>query len=316
MADEPHPTAQELIALADAAPVPGNNGLTPTGARDRFEQLTADLSVEPVETVETYPIPGPEANPEGIPVRVYEPTADPPYPLLVYYHGGGFTVGSLDTHDNVCAALTNRADCLTVSVDYRLAPEHPFPAALEDCYAALEWAADFADDLDADADRLAVAGDSAGGTLSAAVALMARDLDGPDLVHQGLIYPATASSATHEFPSYEENAEGYFLEMDAMEWYYDNYIQSPVHAQNPYASPLVADDLADLPPATVITAGFDPLRDEGRAYAERLADAGVDTDHLHYEEMIHGFVSLPEFIPRGADATDDLAERLAEAFGA
>jgi len=298
--------------MADSAPVPPSNGLAPGAARARLENIMGDLPVEPVANTENYAITGPAGD---VPVRVYEPDADPPYPVLVYYHGGGFMVGSLDTHDNVCAALTNRADCLTVSVDYRLAPEHPFPAGLEDAYAAVQWAEAFATKINGDPDRIAVAGDSAGGNLSAAVALMVRDQGGPDLAHQGLIYPGTASPALHEFDSYEENAEGYFLETETVEWYYDNYVQSPGHVHNAYASPLLAGDLSDLPGATVITAGFDPIRDEGIAYAEALAADGVDVDHHHYEDMIHAFVSLPEAIPAGKDALDELGANLAAAFG-
>jgi len=311
MADELHPEAQALLATAEQLPVPPTYALSVESARDRLEELIADQPVEDVAHTEEFSIPGPETD---LPVRVYEPDADPPYPVLVYLHGGGWTVGDIDTHDNVCAALTNRADCLTVSVDYRLAPEDPFPAAVEDSYAVVEWVAEHGDRLNADTDRLAVAGDSAGGNLTAAVTLMARDHGGPEIAYQGLIYPAVASPEIHEFDSYEENAEGYLLETASAEWYYDQYVQSPVHARNEYLAPLLAEDLSGLPPATVITAGFDPIRDEGIEYAERLADAGVAVEHRHYEGMIHAFVSLPAVLSRGADALDELGADLAAAF--
>ncbi|MFT4880626.1 MAG: acetyl esterase [Salinirussus sp.] len=315
MADRPDPAAQEVIEMSEAVPVPPSNGLSAESARQRLEDIMGDLPAEEVANTEEYSIAGPEATDRDLPLRVYEPDVEPPYPVLVYYHGGGFIAGSLDTHDNICAALTNRAGCLTVSVDYRLSPEHPFPAGLEDAYRAVEWATAFGEKLNGDPDRVAVAGDSAGGNLAAAVSLLARDQGGPDLTYQGLIYPGTASPVLHDIPSHEENAEGYFLETETVEFYYENYVQSPAHVRNAYASPLLADDLSGLAPATVITAGFDPIRDEGVRYADRLAEDGVETEHLHYEEMIHAFVSLPTAVPQGEDALDELGGHLAEAFG-
>ena len=315
MADRPDPAAQEVIEMSEAVPVPPSNGLSAESARQRLEDIMGDLPAEEVANTEEYSIAGPEATDRDLPLRVYEPDVEPPYPVLVYYHGGGFMAGSLDTHDNICAALTNRAGCLTVSVDYRLSPEHPFPAGLEDAYRAVEWATAFGEKLNGDPVRVAVAGDSAGGNLAAAVSLLARDQGGPDLTYQGLIYPGTASPVLHDIPSHDENAEGYFLETETVEFYYENYVQSPAHVRNAYASPLLADDLSGLAPATVITAGFDPIRDEGVRYADRLAEDGVETEHLHYEEMIHAFVSLPTAVPQGEDALDELGEHLAEAFG-
>ena len=315
MADRPDPAAQEVIEMSEAVPVPPSNGLSAESARQRLEDIMGDLPVEDVENTEEYSIAGPETTDRDLPLRVYEPDVEPPYPILVYYHGGGFMVGGLDTHDNICAALTNRAECLTVSVDYRLSPDHPFPAGLEDAYRAVEWAKTFGEKLNGDPDRLAVAGDSAGGNLAAAVSLLARDQGGPALDYQGLIYPGTASPVLHDIPSHEENAEGYFLETETVEFYYENYVQSPAHVRNAYASPLLAGDLSGLAPATVITAGFDPIRDEGIRYADRLSEDGVETEHLHYEEMIHAFVSLPTAIPQGEDALDQLGGHLAGAFG-
>ena len=315
MADEPHPACQAVIEETERLPVPSSDGLSPESARDRLENIMGALPAEDVAATHDYAIPGPETTDRAIPVRIYEPDADPPYPLLLFYHGGGFMTGSLDTHDNICAALTNRADCLTVSVDYRLAPEDPFPAAVEDAYAALQWAVEYADKLNADPGRVAVAGDSAGGNLSAATTLVARDQGGPAIDYQGLLYPGTASPVVHSLDSHTENAEGYFLEMETVEFYYHSYVQSPAHVRNAYASPLLADDLGDLPPATVVTAGFDPIRDEGIAYAEKLAAAGVEVTHDHYPDAIHAFASLPNAIPMGQEALDELGADLAAAFG-
>ena len=311
MAEQPTQQAQALIEEADAGVRPPVDGLSVESARQRLDELFTPQPTEPVATIENYSFPGPATD---VPVRVYEPEADGPYPILLYFHGGGWVVGSLDTHDTICAALTNRADCLTVSVDYRLAPEHPFPAALEDAYAAVKWAAEYGDRLNADPDRLAVAGDSAGGNLAAAVTLLARDRDGPDIDHQALIYPAVASPAVHDFDSYEENGEGYLLELAGSQWYIDKYVDSPIDLRNEYFAPLLVNDLSEVPPATVITAGFDLLRDEGKAYADRLADAGVDVSYTNYEEMIHTFVSLPDVFPESEAALDEIGERLAAAF--
>jgi acetyl esterase len=280
-------------------------------ARERLSELFAPQPTEPVASIENFSFSGPESD---VPVRVYEPDAEGPHPVLLYFHGGGWVVGGLDTHDSVCAALTNRVDCLTISVDYRLAPEHPFPAGLEDCYAALEWVTEYGRRINGDPDRVAVAGDSAGGNLAAAVSLLARDRDGPDIAHQALVYPAVASPAVHDFDSYEENGEGYLLELAGSRWYIDTYLGSPIHLRNEYFAPLLAADLSELPPATVVTAGFDPHRDEGIAYADRLSEAGVDVSHTNYEEMIHAFVNFPEFFPESDEALGEVGARLRASF--
>jgi acetyl esterase len=311
MAEEPDQAVQAVIEQANDRLVPPAQALAPTSARDRLERIFASQPVEDVGTVEEVTIPGPGGE---LPIRLYEPDAEPPYPLLLYLHGGGFVGGSLDTHDNVCAALTNRADCLTVAVDYRLAPEHPFPAALEDAYATLEWLDRHGHHLTADTDRIAVGGDSAGGNLAAATTLLARDHDGPELAHQVLLYPALASHAVHEFPSWTENAEGYLLEWEGTRWYYDQYVDSEVHWHNPLLAPLLAEDLSGLPPATVVTAGFDLHRDEGQAYAKRLASSGVSVEDRRYPGMIHSFVSLCSVIPTGEEAIEAIADDLRASF--
>ncbi len=309
------PQVRQLLDLLDQQRAPPTYGVSVETARDQLDELFSMLDPEPVGDVQDLDIPGP-AGP--IPVRVYAPEDEPDDSpgVFVTFHGGGWVLGDLDTHDPFCRAVTNAADCLVISVDYRRAPEHPFPAAVKDCYAAVEWAADYAPHLGGDPERLAVGGDSAGGNLTAAITLLARDRGGPDLCHQSLIYPAVNSRVGPEFDSYEENGSGYFLERESMEWYDERYIQDDLDARNEYAAPLLARDLSGLPPATVITAGFDPLRDEGIAYADRLEDAGVAVSHEHFEGMIHGFVSMLDVVDRSHDGIETVADGLRDAFDA
>jgi acetyl esterase len=237
-------------------------------------------------------IPGPASD---IPVRRYRPSGTGPFPTVVYFHGGGFVLGSLDTHDLLCRHLTVRSDCVVVSVDYRLAPEHPFPAAVKDARAALEWAAGDPTELDADG-QIAVAGDSAGGNLAAMTSLLATGNDGPalDVDHQLLVYPAVAMG--REYPSTRDHA-GYVLEAADMEWFNDCYFGSDLTLRNPCADPMRACDLSGLPPATVVTAGFDPLRDAGIACARRLDDEGVPVRLRNYPEMAVTPSTLPDELP-------------------
>jgi acetyl esterase len=234
--------------------------------------------------------PGP-AGP--VPVRVYVPTPEPDQalPVLIWYHGGGWVMGNLDSADLSCRAMTNRSGCVVISVDYRLAPEAKFPAAVEDAYAVLEWVAQNATSLGIDARRIAVGGDSAGGNLAAVVAQLAKAGSGPQVAYQALVYPVT----NHHFdtPSYDTNGTGYLLTRAAMEWFWAHYLRSPLDGHNPVASPLRAPDLTGLPPAIVITAEYDPLRDEGEAYAARLRDAGVSVSLHRYDGQIHGFYGNP-----------------------
>jgi acetyl esterase len=236
-------------------------------------------------------------------VRIYKPEGRPPLPALVYFHGGGWVIGSLETHDGACRELANRIGCAVVSVDYRLAPESRYPAAAEDCYAATQWVAENAKALGVDAKRIAIGGDSAGGNLAAVVALMARDRGGPALRHQLLIYPVT--DADFERASYRENAEGYLLTTKAMAWFWGHYVPELAQRQDGYAAPLRAKDLAGLPPAFVLTAEFDPLRDEGEAYAKRLAQAGVPTRLQRYDGAIHGFFAMGVLSQVARTAIDD-----------
>jgi acetyl esterase len=307
------PQARQVLDLLEQRRVPPTYGVSVETAREQQDELLSMPDPQSVGDVQNFTIPGPE---RPIPVRVYAPENGPNEPLGVFvtFHGGGWVVGDLDTHDPFCRAVTNAAGCLVISVDYRRAPEHPFPAAVEDCYAAVEWAAEYAPDLGGDPERVAVGGDSAGGNLAAAVTLLARDRDGPDLCHQSLIYPAVNSAVGTDFDSYEENAEGYLLERESMEWFEERYIQDDLDARNEYAAPLLARDLGGLPPATVITAGFDPLRDEGIAYVDRLEESGVAVEHEHFPGMIHGFVSMLDVVDRSHDGVETVADGLRDAF--
>ncbi|MDZ7701367.1 MAG: alpha/beta hydrolase [Halobacteriales archaeon] len=310
-AAELDPQVAALLEDLGSGVSPPSWSLSVETGRALLDELFTDDDPEPVASTTDLAINGPA---EPIPVRIYTPEGEPPFPVLVYYHGGGWMRGSLDGYDGLCRLIAAEAGCVVVSVDYRLAPEDPFPAGFEDCYAATEWAAEHVADLQGDPEKVAVGGDSGGGNLAAGISLAARELDGPDIAHQLLIYPAVNPPQVRWFDSYDENATGYLLEMDSVEYYYDHYLQSDAHLGNAYVFPLQARDLSGLPSATVLTAGFDPLADEGVAYAERLADAGVEVDHRHYDDQIHAFVSLYEYLDGGRQAVDDLAASLAAAL--
>ncbi|MFU8868923.1 alpha/beta hydrolase [Natronococcus sp.] len=251
-------------------------------------------------------IPGPAGE---LDARLYLPEANGPFPTIVFFHGGGYVLGSIETHDWLCRQLTRESGCAVLSVDYRLAPEHPFPAAVEDAYAAVEWAAANPDAI-AGTGRLAVAGDSAGGALAAVAALMAAERDGPEIAYQALLYPSVGIEPDQ--PSMRDHA-GIVLEADDMAWFRNCYYESDVHERNPYADPTNAGDVSGVAPATVVTAGFDPLRDGGRAYAEQLVGDGVATRYENYEAMVHGFATMRE-VDRAHDAIADVATDLADAL--
>jgi acetyl esterase len=232
-----------------------------------------------------------------------------PFPILLFFHGGGWVICSLDTHDNTCRALANRARCLVISVDYRLAPEAEFPAAVRDAYAAAQWAVENAGDLNGDPTRVAVGGDSAGGNLSAALALMARDEGGPPLVYQLLIYPVT-DVHTFDRDSYREYTEGYVVTREEMAWYRDHYLQDVEEARDPYVSPLLCPDLSGLPAAHVVTAEYDVLRDEGEAYARRLKEAGNAVTCTRYNGMVHGFMSMDGAVDKAGVALTEVSDKL------
>jgi len=245
------------------------------------------------------------STPEGlVPIRIYAPRQGVALPLVLFFHGGGFVSGDVNTHDEITRQLAIAADCVVVSVSYSLAPAHPFPAALHDCLAAIDWAVSHAAEIGADATRLAVAGDSAGGNLASVTALYLRDNNGAKLSAQLLIYPGTDPAGRREGPpqgSMAETGEGFYISQEMMDFYHASYIAG-ADASSPYISPLRAQSLANLPPALVLTAEYDPLRDQGQAYARRLAEDGVLVELVNYEGAIHGFLSFP--VPMGKEAIE------------
>ena len=307
------PQIQLLLKLMRVAGLPRVESLPVAEARAFFRGSAGALSAAPAEMARVLDrgVPGPGGD---IPVRVYVPrSGSAPYPLLVYYHGGGWTIGDLDTHDSVARALAADAECIVVSVDYRMGPEHRFPAAVDDCLAAFAWVAQHAAELGGDPSRIAVGGDSAGGNLSAVVAqqTLAKGERCPDF--QLLIYPVTDLAAEAE--SYSTFSDGFYLTRPLMRWFIANYVSDPSQRMDPRASPLRAASFAGLPPAFVLTGGYDPLRDEGKAYAERLLEAGVDVEYRNYDSLIHGFVSLAGVVREAARAFEDVVDALRLGLG-
>ena len=302
----------QCIADLNAPPI---YTLTPEQARRAVPQLP--LPYEPVATVANRRIAGPNGE---IPVRIYtpisavQPAGRGPVPLLVFYHGGGWIVGDLDSYEHLSRTLANAIDGIVVSVDYRLAPEHKFPAGVEDCYTATAWAFEHAQVLGADPLRIIVSGDSAGGNLAAAVSLMARDRQGPPIAYQLLIYPVL--DCRFETESYQQNATGYLLTQAAMRWYWGAYLPDSGEANNPYAAPLQATDLTHLPATHIITAEYDPLRDEGEVYAARLKAAGVPLTSKRYNGMIHGFVRRTDLYDVARQAILEMAVETKRALSA
>ena len=328
--DEPSaPLDPELAAVVDeieAAGLPPWHAMSVESARRIEDELFSAGGGPEMATVRNLQIDGPGGD---LPIRVYRPVAENP-PTLVFYHGGGWTLGTLDSADDICRELAARAGCLVVSVDYRLAPEHPFPAAVDDAYAALEWASEHAGAFGADPDRLGVAGTSAGGNLAAATALRVAvvtargDADGdrsgrgsdassPSLDGQFLCYPMCDRRFDRD--SYREHGDGPLMTAADVRWFWAQYLRSPVDEHNPFATVLRAPDLSGVAPATVLTAGHDVLRDEGAAYAEKLADHGVTTDHDHYPSLAHGFLSLTDDVARADEAMDALAASIRSRLG-
>jgi len=262
----------------------------------------------PVGAVEERQVPGAD-----IAVRLYFPEGSGPHPLVMFFHGGGWVVGDLDSHDETVRRLCAGSGAAFASVGYRLAPEAPFPAALEDCYAATAWAADLAPTLGLDPARIAVAGDSAGGNLAAALCLLARERGGPGISHQVLVYPVTGADLNTA--SYREHGEGLFLTRAMMQWFWDQYVPDPAARSNPLAAPL-AGHAAGLPPATILTAEYDPLRDEGAAYARHLEAAGVPVAYRNFPGMIHGFLGMTGVLGQAETAQAWLCARLREALAA
>jgi acetyl esterase len=286
------PQAKAVIEAAAKSGRPAYHQFAPKEARQLFLETRPLSTPTPPEigSVRNLAADGPQGQ---IPLRVYRPAGVPaaaPLPVYVYFHGGGWVIGDLETHDVICRQLTAESGTSVISVDYRLAPEHKFPAAAEDAWAATRWIVAHAGELGVDASRLAVGGDSAGGNLAAVVALMAREAGAPKVSLQVLIYPVTDLGA--ETKSYADFADGYMLTRDSMRWFSAHYLNAREDAADWRASPLRAKTLAGLPPALIVTAGFDPLRDEGEAYAARLRDAGVAVDYVCFGGMIHGFAAM------------------------
>jgi acetyl esterase len=302
------PKAQALLDADHALGLPEKKTLTPAEARSQ-KNARPPAPQEPVYQIEERQAAGP-AGP--VPVRIYRPSPTSPLPALAFFHGGGWVQGSVDQTDPICRTLANAAGCIVASVDYRLAPEAKFPAAAEDCYAATRWLAENAAELGVDRARIAAGGLSAGGNLAAVVALMARDRGGPPLVLQVLGYPIT--DYNFETPSYLENADGFGLSRDDMIWYWRHYLPEGADGLHPYASPLRAADLSGVAPALVITAEFDPLRDEAEAYAARLRAAGVEVTCTRYVGMIHGFFTLPHLLDQAQQAVGQVGAALRSTF--
>ena len=302
-ADKLHPKARAIVD--QVAALPQLPTLTPVEARGRPVPLEA--APEAVGSLTARTIPGP-GGPMAI--RIYRPK-DALRAALVYFHGGGWVVGSLESADASCRALANRSRCVVISIDYRLAPETKFPGAVDDAYAATCWVADNAAELRIDPSKIAVGGASAGGNLAAAVALVARERGEPKIAFQLLTVPVTELSSKAE--SHREFAEGYGLSAADMTWFGTHYVRTPADADDPRASVLRAD-LHGLPPAFVITAECDPLRDDGEAYADRLRALGIAARYKRYPGMFHGFMSFPHVLPEGAEAFDDAGTALREAL--
>ena len=305
------PLDPQLQAMRDQRE---RDNVPPLYAMSLAEARAADLASiresggepEPVHEVANLKIPGPGGE---LPLRLYRPASERPLPALLYFFGGGWVLGTIDTADGVSRSLANSSGALVVVVGYRLAPEHPFPAAIDDCYATVRWVAEHAEEIGADPARLAVGGDSAGGNLAAAVALRAR-ADGPALVGQLLVYPNTDQLADDQ--SMRAADDPFLFNRHSVGWYRQHYLADPGDAANPLASPLRAESLAGLPPALVITAEYDPLRDQGEAYARRLADAGVQVELSRYPGMAHGFFTMAGTVDASRAAIEQCASQLRE----
>ncbi len=308
------PQAKAILDAVKAAGLPEMWQLTPDQAREQYKLRVAKLDAknEPIHSAETLRIDVPDRT---LRIRVYKPREvmiGERLPALLWFHGGGFVIGDLDTHDSACRRIARLAECIVVAVDYRLAPESKFPAAVDDCMDVLRWVARHGERLGIDGQRLAVGGDSAGGNLAAACAIIARNEGFPNLAHQMLIYPCTAPEP--ETSTHHKFAEGYLLTRKTITWFYAQYLRSSKDTQDFRFGPLVADDLSNLPPAFVLVAGFDPLRDEGVQYAARLIEAGNRATLVNYEGMVHGFLLMFGAVDAANRAAAEAANALKQAF--
>ncbi len=294
-----HPQLAAMLAKAAGMPPMTTVPIATIRAGDITRYRTG-LPDDEVASTEDRAIHGPRGD---IRIRIYRPDTSDKRPVTVFFHGSGFVICSIESHDTMCRQICRRSQTIVVSVDYALAPENKFPAAPDDCFAATRWVAANAKSFGGDAARIALAGDSAGGTMAAVTALRARDEGGPALRAQLLLYPVTEHYAA-QHPSYEERATGYGLTRDAMVWFWDHYLTDPGEGANPHASPMRAVSLHALPPAYVVTGGYDVLRDEGKAYAARLKQAGVPVESICYDDMNHGFLFWVGLIDVSTQAMD------------
>ena len=303
------PQARALIDLMIEKGVPPTHTMTPAQARAFYRDRRGFTQPDPPAMAEVR-----DLQAGAVPLRLYRPHAsEEALPVLLYLHGGGWTIGDLDTHDVLCRQLAREAGCAVVAVDYRMGPEHRFPAAVDDCVEAFRWVLAQAPDLHLDPRRTAVGGDSAGGNLAAALCLVQRDAGQPLPAFQLLIYPATDMRAVA--PSHTTNGQGYMLTNDSIAWYRGNYIADAAQWTDWRASPLLAASHAGLPPALVLTAGFDPLRDEGLQYANALSAAGVPTQYVCFERQIHGFITMSRVIEEAHTAVALCGAALRRAWG-
>jgi len=308
------PDAQRVLDLIRESGRPPYETLEPPVAREFYRKARGVLQPDPPEVAEVREL-SISREQGALPLRLYRglgTEAGAVLPALIFFHGGGWVIGDLDTHDVVCRKLANLAGVAVIAVDYRLAPEHKFPAAVDDCVQATEWIAAHAEALGVDRARLAVGGDSAGGNLAAVVALIARDRGAPRLRFQLLIYPAT--DLAMDQASHHQVTDGLPLTHATMTWFGDHYLRGPADQRDWRASPLRASDLGGLPPAYVLTVGFDPLRSEGEAYVEALRRAGVPTEHRHFERQMHGFITMGRIIAAAETAIEGAAAALRSAL--
>ncbi|HET6209638.1 MAG TPA: alpha/beta hydrolase [Jatrophihabitans sp.] len=303
-----HPQAESWRArrLAEGLPPLYTQTLAEARAADLAEILAGGGDPEPVAQVDNRELPGPDGP---LPIRIYRPAGEGARPVLVYFFGGGWTLGQIDTCDGICRRLANLAGCVVIAAGYRLAPEHKFPAAVDDCLAAVRWVAEHAGELSLDPNRIAVGGDSAGGNLAAVVALQAGEF----LCAQLLVYPNTLYGA--DTPSMRDNDDPVLFNRRSVQWYWQHYLACPEDGRDPRASPLLAAEHSGLPPALVITAEYDPLRDEGELYAEQLRAAGVPVELNRYDGMMHGFFTMSGVLDGGRQAVGQAAEFLRARFG-
>ena len=304
-----HPEYDAVLKQLAATPGPALSDMPVADARAMYRMMRPAAPDLAVGRVDDRSIDGPAG---AIPLRIFTPAGQGPFPIFVNFHGGGWVIGDLETADAISRELCDRVGCIVVAVDYRLAPEHRFPAAVDDCYAATKWVAANAHAIGGDARRIAVGGESAGGNLAAVVSHLARDRGGPALCFQLLAYPVT--DANLDTGSYRSNAEGYLLTRATMDWFWNTYAPNARDRANPLATPLNAKNFAQLPPALVMTAEFDPLRDEGEAYSKKLKAAGVPVDYVCFDGLIHDFLAMSRQLSAVKPAADKAVASLKAAF--